>query len=35
MNNIYKKLHNACNTAGSVKKADKVAGMKFNPVTTR
>ena len=32
MNNIYKKLHNACNTAGSVKKATKVKGMHFNPL---
>ena len=32
MNNIYKKLHNACNTAGSVKKASKVKGMHFNPL---
>ena len=32
MNNIYKKLHNACNTASSVKKATKVKGMHFNPL---
>ena len=32
MNNIYKKLHNACNTASSVKKASKVKGMHFNPL---
>ena len=31
-NNIYKKLHNACNTASSVKKASKVKGMHFNPL---
>ena len=28
--NIYQKLHKACCEAGAVKKADKVAGMKFN-----
>jgi hypothetical protein len=30
--NIYQKLHKACCEAGVVKKADKVAGMKFNPL---
>jgi hypothetical protein len=30
--NIYQKLHSACLEAGGVKKADKVAGMKFNPL---
>ena len=30
--NIYQKLHKACCEAGSVKKAEKVAGMKFNPL---
>jgi hypothetical protein len=30
--NIYQKLHKACCEAGAVKKADKVAGMKFNPL---
>ena len=30
--NIYQKLHKACCEASSVKKADKVAGMKFNPL---
>jgi molecular chaperone GrpE (heat shock protein) len=30
--NIYQKLHSACIEAGGVKKADKVAGMKFNPL---
>ena len=29
---IFKKLHKACCEAGAVKKADKVAGMKFNPL---
>ena len=29
---IFKKLHKACCEASSVKKADKVAGMKFNPL---
>ena len=32
MNNIYKKLHNACNTASSVKKSNKVKGMYFSPL---
>jgi hypothetical protein len=32
MNNIYKKLHNACNTASSVKKSNKVKGMHFSPL---
>jgi len=31
-NNIYKKLHNACNTASSVKKSNKVKGMHFSPL---
>lgn len=31
-NNIYQKLHKACCEAGSVKKAEKVAGMRFNPL---
>ena len=30
--NIYQKLHAACLEAGSVKKADKVKGMHFNPL---
>jgi len=30
--NIYQKLHKACCEAGSVKKAEKVAGMRFNPL---
>lgn len=30
--NIYQKLHAACISAGAVKKADKVPGMKFNPL---
>ena len=30
--NIYKKLHNACNTASAVKKGNKVKGMHFNPL---
>jgi hypothetical protein len=30
--NIYQKLHKACCEAGAVKKADKTAGMKFNPL---
>jgi hypothetical protein len=30
--NIYQKLHAACLDAGSVKKADKVKGMHFNPL---
>ena len=30
--NIYQKLHAACLKAGSVKKADKVKGMHFNPL---
>lgn len=30
--NIYQKLHKACCEAGGVRKADKVAGMKFNPL---
>ena len=30
--NIYQKLHSACLAAGSVKKADKVKGMHFNPL---
>ena len=30
--NIYQKLHSACLSAGSVKKADKVKGMHFNPL---
>ena len=30
--NIYQKLHAACLAAGSVKKADKVKGMHFNPL---
>jgi hypothetical protein len=30
--NIYKKLHNACNTASAVKKGSKVKGMHFNPL---
>jgi hypothetical protein len=30
--NIYQKLHKACCEAGGVKKADKVQGMKFNPL---
>ena len=30
--NIYQKLHSACLEAGSVKKADKVKGMHFNPL---
>ena len=30
--NIYQKLHKACCEAGAVKKADKVVGMKFNPL---
>ena len=29
---IFKKLHKACCEAGTVRKADKVAGMKFNPL---
>ena len=29
---IFKKLHKACCEAGGVRKADKVAGMKFNPL---
>ena len=32
MTNIYKKLHNACNTASGVKKGIKVKGMNFNPL---
>jgi hypothetical protein len=30
--NIYQKLHAACISAGAVKKADKVPGMRFNPL---
>ena len=30
--NIYKKLHNACNTASAVKNGNKVKGMHFNPL---
>ena len=30
--NIYQKLHKACCEAGAVKKAEKVSGMKFNPL---
>ena len=30
--NIYQKLHAACISAGGVKKADKVSGMRFNPL---
>jgi len=30
--NIYQKLHKACCEASSVKKSEKVAGMKFNPL---
>ena len=30
--NIYKKLHDACLNAGTVKKADKKSGMHFNPL---
>ena len=30
--NIYQKLHSACIEAGSVKKAEKVRGMHFNPL---
>ena len=30
--NIYQKLHSACIEAGSVKKAEKVKGMRFNPL---
>ena len=30
--NIYQKLHDACLEAGSVKKAEKVKGMHFNPL---
>ena len=30
--NIYQKLHEACISAGGVKKADKVSGMRFNPL---
>ena len=30
--NIYQKLHAACINAGGVKKADKVSGMRFNPL---
>ncbi len=30
--NIYQKLHAACIKAGGVKKADKVSGMRFNPL---
>jgi hypothetical protein len=29
---IFKKLHKACCEAGGVRKAEKVAGMKFNPL---
>jgi hypothetical protein len=29
---IFKKLHKACCEAGKVRKAEKVAGMKFNPL---
>jgi hypothetical protein len=32
MTNIHKKLHNACNHASGVKKANKVKGMPFNPL---
>jgi len=32
MNNIHKKLYNACNHASGVKKASKVKGMPFNPL---
>ena len=32
MGNIHKKLHNACNHASGVKKANKVSGMPFNPL---
>lgn len=32
MKNIYEKLYNACNKATGVKKADKKAGMPFNPL---
>ena len=32
MTNIHKKLHNACNHASGVKKANKVSGMPFNPL---
>ena len=32
MTNIHKKLHNACNHAKSVQKANKVKGMPFNPL---
>lgn len=32
MSNIHKKLHNACNHAKSVQKANKVKGMPFNPL---
>ena len=31
-NQIYKKLHAACINAGGVKKAEKKAGMQFNPL---
>ena len=30
--NIYQKLHAACINAGGVKKAEKVSGMRFNPL---
>jgi hypothetical protein len=30
--NIYQKLHAACIKAGGVKKAEKVSGMRFNPL---
>ena len=30
--NIYQKLHSACIEAGGVLKADKVSGMRFNPL---
>ena len=33
--NIYQKLHSACIEAGSVKKAEKVRGMHFNPLIAR
>ena len=30
--NIYQKLHQACLSAGGVKKVEKVKGMHFNPL---
>ena len=30
--NIYQKLHQACLSAGGVKKGEKVKGMHFNPL---